>query len=109
MFPPSDWVVCCTRSAGVAPCGVIQGRWQGAGSEGIGNRDPLRFARWVVQRRVSCFYGDSYGEAPSWEASGSGVATPPGVLCPASFSLWLLSLRISGTGGFGAPTARAAF
>src|SRR5271156_5714561 len=42
-------------------------------------------------------------------ASGSRVATPPGVLCPASFSLWLLSLRISSTAGFGAPTARAAF
>src|SRR5258708_25229706 len=45
---------------------------------------------------------------PAWEASGSRVATPPGVLCPASFSLWLLSLRISRTAGFGAPTARAA-
>src|SRR5271156_586357 len=79
----------------------------------IGNRDPLWFARWVGGRRVSCFCRDSYGEVPSWEASGSRVATPPGVLCPASLShlslLLLLSLRISRTAGFGAPTARAAF
>jgi hypothetical protein len=33
---------------------------------------------------------------------------PPGVLCPASFSSLLLSLRISRTAGFGTPTARAA-
>ena len=39
------------------------------------------------------FLPDSYGEAPSWEASGSRVATPPGVLCPASLSLLSLFLR----------------
>jgi hypothetical protein len=38
----------------------------------------------AFRRRVSCFYRDSYAEAPSWEASGSRVATLPGVLCPAS-------------------------
>src|SRR5450631_4323229 len=85
-------------------------------SEGIGNRDPLRFARWVGRRRVSCFCRDSYGGAPSWEASGSRVATPPGVLCPASLSLLFLplllllhlSLAFSRAAGFSSPTARAA-
>jgi len=33
-----------TRFAGVAPCEVIQSRGHGAGSEGIGMRDPLRLA-----------------------------------------------------------------
>jgi RNA-directed DNA polymerase len=46
----------CSRSAGVAPCGVIQGRGRGAGSEGIGIRDPLWFARWAGRQRVSCLY-----------------------------------------------------
>jgi len=40
--------------------------------------------------------------------SRSEFAASPGVLCPASFLLWFLSLRISWTAGFGAPTARAA-
>jgi hypothetical protein len=67
-------------------------------------------------QRVSCFYHNSYGEAPLGEASGSRVATPPGVLCPASLSLLSLplllllqlSLAFSRDAGFGSPTARAA-
>jgi hypothetical protein len=54
---------------------------------------------------------------PAWEVLGSRVATPPGVLCPASLSLlflplllWLvLSLAFSRTAGLGSPAARAAF
>jgi hypothetical protein len=74
-----------------------------------------RFARWAGCRRVSCFYQYSQGEAPAWEALGSRVATPPGVLCPASLSLlfllllWVLSLAFSGTASPGSPAARAAF
>jgi len=71
-------------------------------------RDPLWLASWAGWQRVSSLLRDSDGEASSWEASGSRVAKPPGVLCPASLSLWLLSLRISGAADFGAPTARAA-
>jgi hypothetical protein len=36
-----------SRFVGVAPSGVIQSRGRGAGSEGIGDRDPLRLARWA--------------------------------------------------------------
>ena len=46
----------------------------------------------AFRRRVSCFYRDSYGEAPSWEASGSRVATPPGVLCPAFLIAFVFAL-----------------
>jgi hypothetical protein len=97
-----------SRFVGVAPSVVIQSRGHGAGSEGIGMRDPLRLAPWAGWQRVSSLLRDSFGEASSWEASGSRVATPPGVLCPASLSLWLLSLRISRAADFGAPTARPA-
>jgi len=41
---------------------------------------------WPAEGFVSLQY--SYGEASSGEASGSRVATPPGVLCPASISLF---------------------
>ena len=44
------------------------------------------------------FLPDSYGEAPAWEAFGSRVATPPGVLCPAS--LLLLFLLVAFVIGF---------
>src|SRR5271156_4642093 len=46
---------------------------------------------------------------PSWETSGSRVATPPGVFARHPFRIGLLSLRIPRAAGFGAPTARAAF
>jgi hypothetical protein len=88
------------------------GPMTGVGSEGIGNRDPLWVAFLADSRRVSCFYQDSYGEASLWEASGSRVAPPPGVLCPASLSLLSLSLLLSlafpRTAGSGSPAARSA-
>ena len=67
---------------------------------------------WLAEGFVF-FCHDSYGEAPAGEASGSRVATPPGVLCPASLSPLFLPLHLSLafplTAGFGSPTARAAF
>ena len=59
LSPQNRLYVITSKRAGVAPSGVIQGRERGAGSEGIGNRDPLRFALWAGWQRVSCFSPDS--------------------------------------------------
>ena len=67
----------------------------------------------LAVRGVRVFASIPMVRLPSGEASGSRVATPPGVLCPASLSLLslllllLLSLAFSGTADFGSPAARA--